>query len=207
MNKIIIVQHCQSEHHINDLSGGWTDTPLTELGKEQAAKIGEKLKKSINPYDFVLYSSDLMRAYQTAEVIREYLNLDIVKEKDLREINTGIAAGKTKKWVKENENKTTFDYYDIDHQSFENAETPRQFYKRVHKCMERISSNEEKNLLLVTHGGTVSNILYWWLKFNPEIIRETCFLSSPASITILSKSRFNQNAMSIFNDTSHLKFI
>jgi len=31
MVKIILIQHCQSEHHINNMSGGWTDTSLTEL--------------------------------------------------------------------------------------------------------------------------------------------------------------------------------
>lgn len=47
MRKIIIIQHCQSEHHINNMSGGWTDTPLTDLGRKQAELIGLKLKKDL----------------------------------------------------------------------------------------------------------------------------------------------------------------
>lgn len=44
MSNIILIQHCQSEHHINNISGGWTDTSLTELGRKQGEIIGEKLK-------------------------------------------------------------------------------------------------------------------------------------------------------------------
>ena len=50
MDEIILVQHCQSEHHINELSGGWTDTPLTEIGRAQAKKAGQRLKNEINIY-------------------------------------------------------------------------------------------------------------------------------------------------------------
>ena len=102
MGKIIIVQHCQSEHHINNLSGGWTDTPLTDFGREQANLIGTRLKKETNGEGYVLYSSDLMRAKQTAEIVGSHLDINIIEESGLREINTGIAAGKTKNWVRKN---------------------------------------------------------------------------------------------------------
>ena len=32
MQPIVVVHHCQSEHHVTDLTGGWTDTSLTTLG-------------------------------------------------------------------------------------------------------------------------------------------------------------------------------
>ena len=102
MNKIILVQHCQSEHHINNMSGGWTDTPLTDLGKTQAEIVGKCLKEKVNIDDFVLYSSDLLRAKQTAEIVGTHLDLDVMQDKGLREINTGVAAGKTKDWARAN---------------------------------------------------------------------------------------------------------
>lgn len=40
MRKIILIQHCQSEYHINNLTGGWTDTSLTDLGQKQADLLG-----------------------------------------------------------------------------------------------------------------------------------------------------------------------
>ncbi len=36
MKRIITIQHCQSEQHINGMMGGWNDWELTELGHAQA---------------------------------------------------------------------------------------------------------------------------------------------------------------------------
>ncbi|GMA60764.1 histidine phosphatase family protein [Alicyclobacillus fastidiosus] len=76
MGRVVLVQHCQSEHHINDMSGGWTDTPLTELGRKQAQLIAQKLIHSMNGDEYVLYSSDLLRASQTAEILGKNLGLE-----------------------------------------------------------------------------------------------------------------------------------
>lgn len=204
MRQIILVQHCQSEHHINELSGGWTDTPLTKLGQEQANLIGNKLKEWIASEEYIFYSSDLMRAKQTAEIISSYLNLNIVEEIGLREINNGIATGKTKDWVKQNQNPRSSEYYDVDYLSFEGAETPRSFYNRICMCMDKIYRSSNKNILIVTHGVALSNILAWWLDLEVERLKEIYFSALPGSISILSKSIFNQNAVKLFNDTSHL---
>lgn len=47
MKNIITIQHTQSIHHTNGMVGSWTDWDLSELGVEQANKIGEKLKKQL----------------------------------------------------------------------------------------------------------------------------------------------------------------
>lgn len=43
MKRVITIQHCQSEQHVNGMMGGWNDWELTELGREQARRIGERL--------------------------------------------------------------------------------------------------------------------------------------------------------------------
>ena len=45
MKTIITIQHTQSVHHTNGMVGSWTDWELSELGVEQAKKIGEKSKR------------------------------------------------------------------------------------------------------------------------------------------------------------------
>lgn len=67
MMKIIVIQHCQSEHHINNMTGGWTDTPLTELGRNQSELIGLRLNKN----------------WETKDWARENRNLKIRNEFDL----------------------------------------------------------------------------------------------------------------------------
>ncbi|MHA1518732.1 MAG: histidine phosphatase family protein [Promethearchaeota archaeon] len=210
MREIIIIQHCQSEHHINEMSGGWTDTPLTKLGREQSNLIGLRLKGEINsdydPKNYALYSSDLKRAWQTAEIIGKHLDLPIVANKGLREINTGVAAGKTKKWAKAHRNPRDNINFNWDYQEFSQGETWRQFFRRVCSCMEQIFDSEDKNLILVTHGGTLAYIVAWWLKCEEDMMSKCHFIASPGSISVLQESRYylGQHALSIFNDTSHL---
>ena len=102
MQNLIIIQHCQSEHHINELSGGWTDTPLTSLGREQARKIGQRLLNEINSTEYKLFASDLLRASQTAEIIGALTGLTPILDSKIRERNFGVATGKTKKWFSKN---------------------------------------------------------------------------------------------------------
>ncbi|KTD85762.1 histidine phosphatase family protein [Paenibacillus etheri] len=204
VKRIIIIQHCQSEHHINNMSGGWTDTPLTDLGRKQADLIGLSLLKKINHEEYVLYSSDLLRAKQTAEIIGMQLSLKVIENSDLREINTGIAAGKTKDWARENRNPRKGSEFDLDYQEYQDGETWRQFYSRVSSCMERIYAEESKDLIIVTHGGTLGYIIAWWMNFQPEMLRKSYFSASVGSISILNQNGFQQNALSVLNDTSHL---
>ena len=204
MREIIIIQHCQSEHHINEMSGGWTDTPFTELGKKQANLIGLRLKKELSGKEYVIYSSDLKRAWQTAEILGNHLNLKIVSEKNLREINTGVAAGKTKKWANANRNPRKENKFDFDYQEFKNGETWRQFSNRVAFCMENIVESEKKNLIIVTHGGTLSFIIAWWMNFEIHMHSKSFFSASPASISLLQEINDKRHILRKLNDTSHL---
>ena len=47
MTRIILVRHGQSQHHMLRLSGGWTDTPLTELGHQQAHLAANRLREEL----------------------------------------------------------------------------------------------------------------------------------------------------------------
>ena len=59
MKQIITIQHTQSIHHTNGMVGSWTDWDLSELGVEQAEKIGQKLAKQLSGY--ALKYSELTR--------------------------------------------------------------------------------------------------------------------------------------------------
>ena len=208
MRNIILIQHCQSEHHINNMSGGWTDTPLTEVGRKQAEIVSDKLKEFVDNNVYALYSSDLLRASQTAKIVGTQLAFDVIQDKGLREINTGVAAGKTKDWVRTNRNSRTRSGFDLDYQEFQDGESWRKFYSRVCGCMDRIyESEKDKNLLIVTHGGTLGYILAWWMKFEPEMIVNAYFSSSVGGITVLSQNSFQQNVVNKFNDTSHFDLL
>jgi broad specificity phosphatase PhoE len=99
MNELILVRHGESEYMINGLTGGWTDTPLTESRRIQAEATGKRLLDVMKePHSF--YSSDLRRAAETAHIIGTLLGRDPVLTADLREHNNGKAAHKSKEEAK-----------------------------------------------------------------------------------------------------------
>ena len=102
MKTIITIQHTQAVHHTNGMVGSWTDWKLTEEGINQAKNIGEKLKRELTGKEFVIYSSDLLRAKQTAENVGSCLGVTPVLRSELRERNLGKCCGKSVQWLREN---------------------------------------------------------------------------------------------------------
>lgn len=101
MKTIITIQHTQAVHHTNGMVGSWTDWKLTEEGINQAKNIGEKLKRELAEKEFVIYSSDLLRAKQTAENVGSCLGITPVLRSELRERNLGKCCGKSVQWLRE----------------------------------------------------------------------------------------------------------
>ena len=204
MEKIIVIQHCQSEHHINDLTGGWTDTPLTDNGKEQSEKIAQRIKDIQNIDQYKFFTSDLLRAKQTAEIIHNCISLPLVEDKRLREINNGDAVWKTKEWAKKNRNPQQPGTFNIDYREYNNGETWREFFNRISDFMEMLCSSKERYAILVTHGCALNYIISWWLYFDLKLLEKSYFSASPGSVSILDTSIYGQHALRLMNCTKHL---
>ena len=170
MKTIITIQHTQSVHHTNGMVGSWTDWELSELGVKQAENIGEKLKAELEGKEFVMYSSDLLRAKQTAEIVGKYLGVTPILRNELRERNLGKCCGKSVQWLRENIEKqeTT-----IDDRMFSDAESRRDEWNRLKPFFEGIMSNNEENIIIVSHGDLLSVFNAMFLRQDVEAIN-TC---------------------------------
>ena len=84
--EIYLIRHGESQANEKNVFIGHGDLDLTEKGKKQAELTAEYLKAC--HFD-VIYSSDLLRAYHTAEATAKKLGLPIVKDERLREIDAG----------------------------------------------------------------------------------------------------------------------
>ena len=156
MQKIIItIQHTQSEHHTNGMIGAWGDWNLTELGKQQATNIGHGLVKEIKPEEYVMYTSDLKRAFQTAESVAEVLNMTPIVDERLREVNAGEGNGKPVAWYRANEAPRSADY-NPDYKPFPDAESDRDLWNRLYPVYQEILSNSQDKIILVSHGTSLS---------------------------------------------------
>ena len=169
MKKIITIQHTQSIHHTNGMVGSWTDWELSELGSEQANRIGKKLKEELAGKSFVMYSSDLLRAKQTAENVGKHLNLTPVLRKELRERNLGRCCGKSIQWMKENK-----EMYEVtvDDKLFSDAESRRDEWNRLQPFFNEVMSSNDENIIIVSHGDLLSVFNTMFLGLDVEAIND-----------------------------------
>ena len=92
---IYIVRHGETEHNLNGIMQGQSNSPLTENGQRQAREREESLRRV--HFD-AIFSSDLGRTVQTAEILNVNRQLEINTSKLLREKFFGIYEGKSIKF-------------------------------------------------------------------------------------------------------------
>ncbi len=90
MNTYYLARHGQTLWNTLGQTQGHGNSPLTDLGKQQAKDLAEALKAY--PID-VIYCSDLGRAVETAEIIANELKLQLHPTESLREMGFGIWEG------------------------------------------------------------------------------------------------------------------
>ena len=202
MNPIILVRHGQAESNVSNLTGGWSQTALTDLGRHQAQLVAARLKHELEGVEVVCYCSDLKRAAQTAEIISEETGHNIVPETGFRECNNGVAAGKTKEEVEEYLVLPSRPL--LDWRQYPGAETWREFYLRVSECMEMVTAEADGPLLIVTHGGTMVNVVAWWIRMPLETLSDFSLRTHNTGITILVETEFGERAIERHNDVAHL---
>jgi 2,3-bisphosphoglycerate-dependent phosphoglycerate mutase len=89
--ELFVFRHGQTDWNAIDRFQGSMDIPLNETGRKQALQLAEKLRPCA--LEFIL-SSDLMRAYETAEIVGSLLSIQIEKSLGLREISFGSNEGR-----------------------------------------------------------------------------------------------------------------
>lgn len=155
MKQIILVQHTESEHHINGRIGAWQDWQLTGHGREQAFRIGEWLKAAGCDGTWSMFVSPQIRARQTAEEINRTLGAAPVIREELREVNAGEGNGKTREWYREHA-APRGPVFDPDHRDFPDAESDRELWNRLLPFYEDLMASPDERVLVVSHGTTLS---------------------------------------------------
>ena len=151
--KIYLVRHGKDAEGFR---GGWSSQPLTEEGYIQASRLAQSIDFPVD----AIYSSDLLRAIQTAELIAEKLGLPICKRPEFRETNNGELAGM------KNEIASVW-YPGLFwntlgwEECYPSGESPKEFYERI--CFSWNQFQKEvldkgENAMLVTHGGVIQVI-------------------------------------------------
>jgi len=197
VKNIITIQHTQAVHHTNGMVGSWTDWELSELGKAQAENIGRKLSVELKGKDWKIYSSDLIRAKQTAAPLARSMGIEIEYRPALREINYGKAVGQTKEWMKEN----ALPVKTYDDPEFPGAETWGAFWKRVSDYCGEIVANEANNIILVSHGGTLAVWSHVWCDSGIQKIEK---YGPAGAVSFMRIDEDGKHVVDLLNDISYM---
>lgn len=204
MKKIITVQHTQSIHHTNGMVGSWTDWDITEKGIRQAEIIGVNLAEELEGEEVKIYSSDLLRAKHTADIIAHHLGLKVILRENLRERNLGIAVGKSVQWLRENmerKEKT------VDDRMFSDAESRRDVWNRLESFFDEIISDEETaTLIIVSHGDTLSVFNTMFLGLDVEALNKGELFGMAAGVSIMHITDDGRHTIRRLSDMSYSHF-
>ena len=201
MKNIITIQHTQSIHHTNGMVGSWTDWDLSELGVEQANKIGEKLAKQLEGKQYVMYASDLLRAKHTGEIVAEYLGITPIIRQELRERNLGRCCGKSVQWLRENlemQEKT------IDDRLFSDAESRRDEWNRLKPLFDEIMASEDENIIIVSHGDLLSVFNAMFLGLPVESLNDFELFGMAGGVSFMFENNEGKRFVKRMGDLSYI---
>ena len=148
-----IVRHGLTEWNEKGFIQGHSDSPLTAQGITQVKDLAKKLK---NVKFDLAFSSDLLRAMRTAEIIAFEHNISVQTSKLLRERDFGILEGKSNKNFKEIDELLS-KLSDEERKSYKSekyVESDNDISDRLINFLREIAiGNPGKKILIVTHGG------------------------------------------------------
>ena len=151
--KLYVIRHGQTDWNVKEKCQGRTDIELNNTGIKQAQNAKEQLKK----YKIgLIICSPLKRTRKTAEIINETINSEIIIDERIIERGYGNLEGKTDEEWKEiiGDNVSIVNYYNLNWNK-QNIEPIQDICKRVWEVLDEIKEKyNDKNVLLVTHGGT-----------------------------------------------------
>ncbi|WP_373116075.1 histidine phosphatase family protein [Holdemania massiliensis] len=201
MKIIYTLQHPQSQHHLNGMVGSWTDWDLSELGVQQAQRIALNLKAELAGKSVRLLSSDLKRAWHTAEIVGEALEIKAEKEPRLRERYLGEAVGQSVAWLKANLLKPEIT---IDDRLFPSAQTRREQAEQLGSFWDQLLQQDDDLLILISHGDTLGMLQALWLKLEADALNSIQFAGQAGGVSCLWE-RDGKRIVRKFNDLSYLK--
>jgi 2,3-bisphosphoglycerate-dependent phosphoglycerate mutase len=139
---LLIVRHGETDWNAQHRWQGHADVPLNDRGRAQAFALAEELaNESVD----VIYTSDLSRARDTADIVGSRLGVPILILADLREIDVGPIEGMTA------EEARGFDTWQGEPQEAHAA--------RVLGSLDRIARiHPDGRVLVVTHGGSMRRV-------------------------------------------------
>ena len=199
-NTIYIVRHGQTEWNLLGKTQGHGNSDLTPKGIEQAELLADSMTKY--PIDYI-YSSDLGRAYQTAEIIGNKLSIEVEKTEALREMNFGTWEGRITKDIIEEDPELYKMWRNEPHLAkIPQGETLSQIKERTDAFIKEINEKYDgKHIVLVTHSLCARIMLLSFLDSDVKNIYR--INQANTALNIIELRDYGPVVMKM-NDTTHI---
>lgn len=154
---LFLFRHGQTDWNRAGRLQGHTDTPLNTTGLAQA----EALTKRLRPFRLdAVMSSDLARAWTTAQIVAEGLRVPLIAEPGLREANIGQAEGLYWPEVKSRfGEELTERWFTDDDAAFPGGETGLETRTRGLSALRQLALRPYRRIGVSTHGAMVRQLM------------------------------------------------
>jgi len=164
--KVFLIRHGETTGDLEDRYGGNYDDHLTLRGKEQLAETASRLKgKDIQ----IIFSSNLIRAKESAQIIQQELGCDFQVVDGIQERNYGVLAGLTKEEALERYPEAVESHKNPENTDPE-GESLADFQNRALEAFKSLFSRDYPTVAIVSHGGPLKQVLkYLNIPIPPKI--------------------------------------
>lgn len=177
--KLYFVRHGQTKFNVERRIQGFSDSPLTEIGMEQARFVG----LGLSDIDFkAAYASESQRVLTTANFAIGHRNIPIKTDARLKEMHFGVLESLLETDILAqygNILETLFSLKDLN-MSAPEGESYIQLFSRTKAAVEDIiqtHKHEGGNILIFSHGVTIGNYLMQLTKSSVYPHHENCSVS------------------------------
>jgi probable phosphoglycerate mutase len=149
---ILLARHGETDWNSERRWQGHADRPLNDVGREQARELAESLAdRTID----VVYSSDLLRAHETALIVADRLGLPVDVDPGLREVDVGDWSGRVHSEI-EGLDPDGYRRWREGGKGWAGGESYEEMGERVVAAVLRLAARHPgEAVLIVTHGGSI----------------------------------------------------
>lgn len=201
MTRLLLVRHGETKLNSSQRYWGRTDVALSTVGLGQAERLRDRL--ATEKID-ITYSSDLKRAWLTAETIVSRHKMKIITCPELREIDFGQLEGLTFDQVSQLYPEVSRLWLERSPKlKYPGGESLRQLNDRVNNFMHRLEKHgEEETILIVAHSGVLRTLACQLL--GAAARHRWQIRLDLASLTIV-ETYLQEAILTLLNDVSHLR--
>lgn len=201
--QLLLIRHGQSVANSENRLQGTMDSPLSDLGREQAHALARRLVREGWSLS-AIHTSDLSRAAETAQILAAALGAPVFLDERLREYDVGLLTG----LVAADVERQHPDLWQALHHSpvwpaIPGEEGAEAFIGRIASVLDdiRTVTGQGQAVALVSHGRTLSMILAHLLQLDPD--RRTPFVFGNTSLSVV-EVRPHRILLTSLNDLCHL---